>query len=105
MLCHLAAALLDLVGREVTASVQPPAGRTVAMVCGTLDRGLEIPWRRDDVLVVMVGAGSVLIKADDVDEVDRWSFRVSGESYRSVCVYLKDGTSLLIEEDISQASA
>jgi hypothetical protein len=100
VLCEVAGALLKLVGSEVTASLQAPDGCTLVVLGGELERGVELPWRGEEALGLMVGSGSVLIRAGEVAEVDRWSFGVDGERYASVCVYLRDGSSVLINQDI-----
>ena len=101
----LALALLGLVGRQVSASVQAPDGSTVMLLCGVFERAFELPWRHEEGLVVAVAGGSVPIRADEVDELDRWSVQASGERYQSVCVYLRNGTSVLIQEEIEPGSA
>jgi hypothetical protein len=100
VLVGLAAALLELVGRPVTASVQTADGTTLVLLCGRFERAFELPWQADEALVIDVGGGSVLIRADEVDDVDRWRFQVEGERFASACVYLRDGTSVLIHQDI-----
>jgi hypothetical protein len=100
VLLGLAAALLELVGRAVTASVQAADGTTLVLPCGRLERAFELPWQADEALVVDVGCGSVLIRADEVDEVDCWKFQMEGKRFASACVYLRDGTSVLIHQDI-----
>lgn len=100
VLCDLAATLLELVGCEVTASLQAPDGCTLVLLGGELERALELP-SRGEALAVIVGSGSVLIRADEVEEIDRWTFAVDGERYASVCVYLRDGSNVLIHQDIA----
>jgi hypothetical protein len=100
VLVGLAAALLELVGLEVTASLQAADGSTAVLLFGRLEQGIEIPWRRDEVLVLVVGGGNLLIRASEVAKVDRWSFEVAGRSYASVCVSFRDGTSALIHQDV-----
>jgi hypothetical protein len=99
-LSAFAGALLELVGCEVCASVQAADGSTLVLLGGRLERAVEIPWRAEEVLAVMVGGGSIVVRGSEVEDVDRWSFRFEGVPCASVCVYLKDGTSLLIHQDI-----
>jgi hypothetical protein len=99
-LSAVAGALLGLVGSEVTASVQAGDGSTRVLLFGRLERALEVPCGGDEALAVLVGSGDLLVRASEVEEVDRWSFRLEGERYASVCVYLKDGVSVLIHQDI-----
>jgi len=74
-------------------------------VGGPLDRAFELPWLQDGLLLISVGGNSVRVRAERVVHVDRWTFMAFGRGHLSAAIALKDGTTVLIQEDLDAPSA
>ena len=97
-------ALHPLIGVEVDASVRDPGGATLCLHTGALERVCELPWLRDEVLLIGVGReGSLRVRIGEVERVERWSVPVLGREYASVAISLGSGCWVLIAEDFAGA--